>query len=115
MKTKTIVMAGIVLFSGLSAKAYNYEHTIRRQEDLASFNKHYAKAEMKMYRTRYKKYKQLAKDLKRYGNAHTRAMQSDAELVGYEAQMTKHGSRPRNNYASDWAVGETSARWREVR
>lgn len=109
MKTKIII--GLILVAN-QARAFDYGDVIRRQQDLTNFNKYYAKAESQMYKERYRKYAKHARNLKKYGEWHSKAMTSDASLTGYEAQMNRHGSRPSKSYISDWAYGETEARLR---
>lgn len=110
MIKRTMIIGSILTM--LSAQAYDYGATIRRHEDIANYNKYYAEAELAMYKERVKKYKKLSRDLRQYGESHSRAMQSDAALVGYEAKMYSYGTRPSRSYASEWVAGETNINWR---
>ena len=108
---------GILLFAvvaiggvkGAPAKADYYGDLIRRNQDIAAYNKYHAEAESEMYKARVKAYKKASKDLKKYGYAHSRAMASDAALVGIEADMHKRGYKPSKSYVAEWARAETAA------
>ena len=113
MKKTTIALFAVVAIGGIAgapkAKADYQGDLIRRHEDIARYQGYYAKAEAKMYKQRSKAYSKAARSFKRYGSAHTKAMQADAVLTGIEAQMIDKGTlNPNNSYISEWASRETA-------
>lgn len=111
-KTISVVLFAVIAIGGIKgapAKADYYGDTIRRQEDIATYNGYHAKAEAKMYKQRAKAYSKARRRFQKYGTAHSKAMSADAALVGTEARMNKKGYRPARSYVSDWANMETAA------
>lgn len=110
---REVVVIAVVLIGGIAgapAKADYHGDLIRRHEDIARYQGYYAKAEAKMYKQRARAYSEAARKFKRYGMAHTKAMQADAVLTGIEAQMIDKGTlNPSKSYISEWATRETAA------
>lgn len=104
---KTQIIIGAILLSSGTAKAYNYADVIRHNQDKANYNRAYAKAEMKMYQARYKRYEKLSRDLDKYASAHQAAMVADNALRDSERNLPEPV-----NYSPDWNYGATGISWR---
>lgn len=101
------ILLGIILLSSKMAHGYSYADVIRHNQDRANYNKAYAKAELKMYKQRYRDYARLSSKLNRYATAHMDSMKADSRLRAHERELPATV-----RYEPDWNYGATGIKWR---
>ncbi len=110
MKTKTLIIAGIVLL-GNAAKADPMADKLRHQEDLLNYYKSIAKQEAKLLKARSKASTKAYKKTRNNRLAYIAMTQSEQNLVDTEQRMNRAGVRSEYNYEPQRTNEETTLRW----
>lgn len=101
------IILGIILLSSKMAHGYDYADVIRRNQDRVNYNKAYAKAELKMYKQRYRDYVRLSSKFDEYAKAHMDSMKANSRLRAHERELPATV-----RYEPDWNYGATGIKWR---